>query len=377
VSSLKDLFLLDPTVTFLNHGSFGACPIPVFETYQRWQRELERQPVEFFQHRADPLLDDARARLAACFNTPPDRLIFVPNATVGINQVARAVRLQPGDQILTTDHEYGAMDYTWNFICGRTGARYIRHSIPVPVTTPQALADSFWSAVTPATRVIFLSHMTSPTALIFPVGEICRRARAAGILTIIDGAHVPGHLPLDLTALDADIYTGNCHKWLCAPRGSAFLYARPEHHAWLEPLVISWGWVQGASFAQQNQWQGTRDLAAYLAVPAAIDFQAEHDWPTVRQRGHALAREARAVLTAWSGLEPLSPDSHLWFAQMITLPLPACDPTVLKTRLYDEFRVEAPIVTWNNRPYIRLSFQAYNTAADLDRLMTALHSLFP
>ncbi|MBL8154997.1 MAG: aminotransferase class V-fold PLP-dependent enzyme, partial [Anaerolineae bacterium] len=201
MSSLKDLFLLDPTVTFLNHGSFGACPIPVFETYQRWQRELERQPVEFFQHRADPLLDDARARLAAYFNTQPDRLIFVPNATVGINQVARALRLQPGDEILTTDHEYGAMDYTWNFICGKTGARYVRHPIPVPVTTPEALADSLWSAVAPVTRVIFLSHMTSPTALIFPVGEICRRARAAGILTIIDGAHIPGHLPLDLAAL--------------------------------------------------------------------------------------------------------------------------------------------------------------------------------
>ncbi len=376
MTSLKDLFLLDPDVTFLNHGSFGACPVPVFETYQRWQRELERQPVEFFLRRADPLLDDARARLAAYVNAEPDHLIFVPNATVAINQVARAVRLRPGDEILTTDHEYGAMDYTWNFICGKTGARYIRHPIPVPVTTPQALADSFWSAVTPATRVIFLSHVTSPTALIFPVGEICRRARAAGILTIIDGAHIPGHLPLDLTALAADIYTGNCHKWLCAPRGSAFLYARPEHHAWLEPLVISWGYVEGATFTQQNQWQGTRDLAAFLSVPAAIDFQAEHDWLTVRQRGHALAREARAALTAWSGLEPLSPDSYLWFAQMITLPLPPCDPAVLKARLYDEFRVEAPIVTWNDKPHIRLSFQGYNTADDLDRLMAALRSLF-
>ncbi len=211
--ALRELFLLDPEVVFLNHGSFGACPRPVFEVYQAWQRELEWQPVEFLQRRANTLLDEARTRLAAYVNATPDDLVFVPNATIGLNIVARSLPLQPGDEILATDHEYGALDLTWAHVCRKTGARYVRHQIPVPLTgTPEELADAFWAAVTPRTRVVFLSHLTSPTALIFPVAEICRRAREAGIVSIVDGAHVPGHLPLDLTAVGADAYSGNCHK---------------------------------------------------------------------------------------------------------------------------------------------------------------------
>src|SRR6185369_9930626 len=178
MSALKALFLLDPEVIYLNHGSFGACPIPVFETYQNWQRELERQPVEFLGRRADTLLDSARASIGTYLNADPDDLIFVPNATIGINTVVRSLTLEPGDEILATDHEYGAIDYTWQFICGKTGAKYIRHPIPLPVTTPEAFVESLWSQVNPRTKVISISHITSPTALIFPVAEICRRARA-------------------------------------------------------------------------------------------------------------------------------------------------------------------------------------------------------
>jgi isopenicillin-N epimerase len=372
LSDLKNLFLLDPAVTFLNHGSFGACPIPVFETYQNWQRELERQPVEFLGRRADTLLDSARASIGAYLNADPADLIFVPNATIGINTVARSLKFEPGDEILATDHEYGAIDHTWQFICGKTGAKYIRHPIPLPMSTQEAFVESLWSQVTPRTKVISISHITSPTALIFPVAEICRRARAAGILTVIDGAHVPGQIPLDLTDIDADFYSGNFHKWLCAPKGSAFLYARREHHPMIEPLVVSWGWLPESTFVTRNQWQGTRDITAFLSVPAAIEFQREHDWDTVRAGCHELVRATRSQLADLTGLEPIAPDSSGWFAQMATIPVPPCDPLVLKQRLYDEFCVEIPTMTWNDKQYIRVSFQGYNTADDLETLVSAL-----
>src|SRR4051794_40082930 len=255
--------MIDPDVVFLNHGSYGACPRVVFEEYQRWQIELERQPVEFLGRRAEELLGNARAKLGAYLNAQPSDITFVMNVTSGLNVIARSLPLERGDEILTTDHEYGALDMTWDWMCGKVGAQYIHHHVPLPVTTHADFVESFWSSVTPRTKVIFLSHITSPTALIFPVKEICARAREAGILTVIDGAHVPGHLPLDLTDIGADIYSGNCHKWLCAPKGSAFLHVRPEHQEWIESLTISWGWKGESTFVSRNQWQGTRDIAPF------------------------------------------------------------------------------------------------------------------
>jgi isopenicillin-N epimerase len=375
LNDLNNLFLLDPTVTFLNHGSFGACPIPVFETYQNWQREMERQPVEFLGRRHDALIQTAREKIGVYLNADPGDLVFVPNATVGINTIARSLKLEAGDEILTTNHEYGAIDYTWQFMCEQSGARYIRHPIPLPVSTPEEFVDSLWSAVTPRTKVISISHITSPTALIFPVAEICRLAREAGILTMIDGAHVPGQLPLDIKALDPDFYSGNFHKWLCAPKGAAFLYVRRDHHSKIDPLVISWGNVPGADFVTRNGWQGTRDIAAFLSVPAAIHFQAEHGWDDVRLACHAMASEARGRLAELTGLEPISPDSPEWFGQMVTALLPPCDLVQVKARLYDEYRIEVPLTTWNGQNGIRVSFQGYNTAEDLERLMAALSEI--
>lgn len=373
---LRDQFLLDPDVVFLNHGSFGACPRPVFEDYQRWQLMLERQPVEFLGRRSDDLLLVARERLGHYLNTDAANLVFVPNATIGLNAVARSISLEPGDEILTTDHEYGALNLTWKFICSKTGACYIHQPIPLPVTTPEAFIESFWSGVTPRTRVIFISHITSPTALIFPIEEICHRARAAGILTVIDGAHVPGQLPLDLTALDPDFYSGNLHKWLCSPKGSAFLYARPDRHKMVDPLVISHGWLENNSFTDQNQWQGTRDLAPFLAVPAAIDFQTEHHWDEVRARCHTLAVETRQRIADLTGIAPVSPEN--WFMQLFSAPLPLTTDTVLlKSRLYDEYRVEAPMVVWNHWQFVRVSIQGYNSREDADQLLTGLKTLLP
>jgi isopenicillin-N epimerase len=258
-------------------------------------------------------------------------------------------------------------------MCNKSGATYIKHPIPVPVTTHEAFVESFWSAVTPRTKIIFLSHITSPTALIFPVADICARARDAGILTVIDGAHVPGHLPLDLTALGADIYSGNCHKWLCAPKGSGFLYVRPEHQEWVESLTISWGWRGESTFVSRNQYQGTRDVASFLATPAAIRFQAEHDWPEVRERCHGLARLARTRISERFGVPPLTPDlPDCWIGQMVSCPIPNVDIEIAKSRLYDEFRVEVPFGDWNGHKWVRVSFQGYNDESDLDRLIDGL-----
>jgi isopenicillin-N epimerase len=345
--------------------------------YQMWQLELERQPIEFLGRRADTLLNEARAKLGTYIHANSDDLIFVPNATVGINTVARSLDLQPGDEILTTNHEYGAVDKTWAFICRKTGACIARHSVELPVASTKEFVESFWQSVTSRTRVISISHITSPTALIFPIEEICHRARSAGILTIIDGAHAPGQIPVDLAALDADFYSGNCHKWLSAPKGVGFLYARSEHHALIDPLVISHGWTDDSTFVSRNQWQGTRDIAAFLSVPTAIEFQEQHNWDEVRQECHELARETRQRVADLTGLEPIAPDSTDWFAQMIAAPLPPGDMEELKRRLYDEYRVEVPVFAWNGLNLVRASFQGYNTHEDTDCLIKALEQVLP
>lgn len=379
--SLREQFLLRPDVAFLNHGSFGACPRPVFEVYQRWQLELQRQPVEFLGRRFGELMRAAREPLAAFVGADPDDLVYVPNATIGLNVVARSLPLWSGDEVLSTDHEYGALDRTWRFVCQKRGAHYVNHPLPMPLESHEQVIEALWSRVTPRTRVLFLSHITSPTALILPVAELVRRAREAGILTVIDGAHAPGQVPLNLTALGADFYAGNLHKWVCAPPGSAFLYARREVQPLLEPLVVSWGWqseTPGPSrFIDEQEWQGTRDIAAFLAVPAALEFLAAHDWPRVQRECHALARVARRAIGRLTGLAPLSPDSPDWYAQMVALPLPPCDGETLKQRLYEEFAAEVPIIAWNGRHLVRVSVQGYNTRDDVETLVGALSELLP
>ena len=211
-TGLRDQFLLCPGGIFLNHGSFGACPRPVFEAYQAWQEELERDPSGFFAHRAE-LMRDARAALGAYVGADADDLVFVSNATTGINVVARSLDLAPGDEVLSTDHEYGALDRTWQFISRRRRARYVRQPVPLPVTSGAQVVEAVWAGVTDRTRALFLSHVTSSTAIILPVAPLVRRARQAGIITIVDGAHAPGQIPLDLDGLGVDFYVGNCHKW--------------------------------------------------------------------------------------------------------------------------------------------------------------------
>ncbi|MGH2452290.1 MAG: aminotransferase class V-fold PLP-dependent enzyme [bacterium] len=372
VGPLRELFLLRPDVVFLNHGSYGACPRPVFEVYQAWQQELERQPVEFLGRRFPDLMREARSALAAFVGAHPDDLVYVTNATTGINVVARSLPLEPGDEVLSTDQEYGAAERTWRFICERRGARYVQAALPVPATTPEEIVDALWARVTPRTRVLFFSHLTSPTALILPVADLVRRARAAGILTLIDGAHAAGQIPLDLDELGADFYAANCHKWMCAPKGSGFLWARREVQSLLHPLVVSWGWPEG--FIKEQEWQGTRDIAAFLATPAAIDFLRSPVWAGVPEACHTLAAVARAGLLALGGGPALSPDGREWYAQMVSVPLPLADGEAAQRRLR-ESGIEVPVVPWNGRRLLRVSVQGYNTRAEIDVLLAAVSRL--
>jgi isopenicillin-N epimerase len=382
--NLKSLFLLDPQIVFLNHGSFGACPKPVFETYQQWQRKLENQPVAFLGRDFFEYDRQARQALGAFLHADPDDLAFVTNATQGVNLIARSLDLGAHDEILTTDHEYGACDYAWEFICQRSGAAYARHQIPLPARSSEELVEQFWQGVTPRTKVIYLSHITSPTALHLPVEVICARARRAGILTLVDGAHAPGQIPLDLQAVGADFYTGNCHKWMLSPKGAGFLFARPEVQHLIEPLIVSWGYhapphmASGSRFLEILQWTGTRDPAAAFSVPAAIQFMQENDWGTVRQACHVLLGPAIQRICDQVEMEPPYPlDSHLYH-QMGIAPLPsATDPALLKARLYDEYNIEVPLIEWNDRIFVRISVQGYNTQSDLDALYDALKDLLP
>jgi isopenicillin-N epimerase len=371
-TGLREEFLLDESVTFLNHGSFGATPRAVFERYQHWQLELERQPVLFLARRLEGLLAEARAAVGDYVGAAADDLVFVPNATAGVNVAARSLELTLGDEVLSTDLEYGALDLTWERRCREVGARYLRTPIELPVTQADGIVDTIWAGVGPRTRVLFLSHHTSSTAMTLPVAELCRRARDAGITTVLDGAHVPGHFRLDLGDLAPDFYAGNCHKWLGAPKGAGFLYVRRELQRDVHPLLVSWGY-QGddPAFVTRHEKQGTRDPAAYLTVPAAIEWQREHDWDQVRRRCHALARRARNEL----GLEPLTPDSDEFYGQMVALLLPAGTPEELQQRLYDEYRVEIPVSAHGGRHLIRASFQGYNDEGDLARLREALAAL--
>jgi isopenicillin-N epimerase len=374
-ASLRDQFLLDPDVVFLNHGSFGACPRDVFERYQARQQELERQPVEFLARRLPELLDGVRERLADYVGARADDLVLVPNATWAVNAVARSLRLDQRDEVVATDHEYGACDLLWQHVCDRAGARYVHAELPLPLPGPEAVADAILSRVTARTRALFVSHVTSPTGLVLPLAEIARRAREAGVTTIVDGAHGPGQVPVDLTALGVDVYAGNCHKWLCAPKGAGFLWARPELQEQLDALVIGWGYADDATFVSRHMLAGTRDPSAYLSVPDAIDWQAEHGWDAVRDRCHELARAARTGLAELTGLDPLAPDSREHFVQMTAAPLPAGTDDDLQRRLYDEHRIEVIARPWNGRPLLRASFQGYNDERDLERLLAALGAL--
>jgi isopenicillin-N epimerase len=349
---MREGFLLDPEVAYFNHGGYGACTEAVFEEYRRWQLEVERDPTDFFTRRLEDALWEARTVLASFVGATANDLVFAPNATSALNAVIRSLRIRPEEEILTTKHEYGAVLRTLGFIRAN-----------VVQVEPDELVEN----ISIRTRAMVVSHITSPTALVLPVEEICAAARHAGVLSIVDGAHVPGHIPLNLASLGADVYAGNCHKWLCAPKGAGFLWARPEHQDWIEPLVVSWGYHEAAGFGERHGWQGTRDPSAYLSVPKAIELHTTFDLGAAR----ALADEAETRVTRY-GLRPLrGTRSPVMRAFTVRSP----DPARLQRRLYEEHRVEVPVYEWEDTTLLRVSIGPYNDQSDLERLIRALEQL--
>lgn len=385
-ANLARQFLLREDVVFLNHGSFGACPRPVFEAYQRFQLELESEPVEFLGRRLTELMRTPREALAAELGAAPENIAAVTNATSGLNIVARSLQLRPGDQILTTDHEYSALEKTWAFVCRQTGAEVVVVKVPLPLVSEADFADAIFAGMTERTRVLFLSHITSPTALLFPITQVVAEARRRGIWSVIDGAHTPGHIPLELDSLGADFYSGNCHKWMMTPKGSAFLYARPEVQGLLDPLVISHGWTaqskepgaKGAfgnsPFIDEIEVQGTRDPSAWLAMPEAIRFRRDNDWTGVAAHCTALAQDTARRLQELTGLAPLS-TPEFSAPQMVAMPIPQCDTAEVHKTLFDRYKIEMPVFRWQDTYIARISVQGYNSRPQMDLLLEALGEL--
>ncbi len=378
---MRQHFLIDPELTFLNHGSFGACPIEVLNHQRALQDEMEKNPCEFLGRRSALLLSAARAALADFLGTRASNLIFVENATTGVNIAAHSIALSPGDEVLACDLEYGACDAAWDIFCQRQGATYRRIPVRLPFDA-HAFAADMKNAMTTKTRVLFLSHVTSSTALILPIEELIGVARERGIIVVIDGAHAPAFLELDLDALGAHFYTGNCHKWMCAPKGAGFLYVAPDLQDTLAAPVISWGYVaQGddsprrlytgtGALEERLQWLGTRDPSAFLSVPRAIDFLAAHDWRKKREDCRALALETALILCGRFGIAPIAQASAL--GPMVAIPLPPCDAERVRAALFERHRIEIPVGLHNHRPFARISLHLYSTRADAMRLVTAL-----
>ena len=389
-ANLAALFLLRPDVAFLNHGSYGACPRPVFEEYQRWQMQLESQPVAFLDPKRglSGWMRDARVALADYIGAMPDDIVGLTNATAALNIVAQSINLQPGDEILTTDHEYAALEKTWAYVCRRSGAVVKVVKIPLPLTAERDFTETILAGMTERTRVLFLSHITSATALVFPIEAAVAEARRRGILSVIDGAHTPGHIALNLDQLGADFYAGNCHKWLMAPKGSAFLHVRRDRQPMINPLVISHGWTEDAKqpggtgvfgntpFIDGLEMQGTRDPSAWLTVPAALAFRRHHDWGKVAEQCRHLVQHTAARVARLTGLAGFcSPE--FCAPQMVAMPVTACDPLQLQSRLLERFGIEIPCFTWQEHTIVRVSAQGYNTQSQMDLLVMALTETLP
>ncbi len=376
---MKELYHLDPSITFLNHGSFGACPKPVFEVYQNWQRKLEQQPVEFMAIKVYDFLEEARHALGDYVGCHGDDLIFVTNPTTAVNTVIRSLDLGLDDEVLMTDMEYGSLVRTWEHYAQDKGFSIVQQFTPVPLTTHEDYIEHFWKAVTERTKIIYLSEITSSTGLILPVDAICKKAKEAGIMTIVDGAHVPAHIPLNIAEMDPDVYVGACHKWLSAPKGSSFLYVKKSLQETIEPLIISWGSEVDRSpspFIYESQYQGTWDPSAFLTVPAAIQFQQEHDWNSVREKSRILNRETRDRIYEIIDSESICPNTEEWLGQMASIITNIENRLDFKWCLMDKYKIEIPVFPWGDKILFRTSFNAYNDENDADRLIEVLGKLF-
>jgi isopenicillin-N epimerase len=376
---MKSQFLLDKNITFLNHGSFGACPKPIFEEYQRFQLELENEPVYFILKKQAEYLKVAKERLAIYIGCNANDFFFTPNPTFAINTIMRSLVLKEGDEILSTNHEYGAMDRTWNFYCKKSGAKYIRQNISLPVVSKEQILEEFWSGYTSKTKIIFLNQVSSATALIFPVKEICDKARELGLITIIDGAHVPGQMDLNITDLNPDFYTGTLHKWMLTPKGSSFLYVKQRFQEMLDPLVVGWGYESvspgESQFLDYQEYQGTRDISAFLCTPKVIGFLEENDWKAKAKECRKIVLNNYQRFCDLLGSEPICPINEGFLLQMASVPVKTSNPVGLKELLFNTYKIEIPVMTLNSDCFIRYSINAYNSQEDLDVLYNALQDI--
>ena len=373
---MKEQFLLEQNITFLNHGSFGACPKPIFEEFQRFQLELESDPVEFITKKQPKYLKAARESLAGFVGCNAKDLFFTSNPTFAINVIMRSIKLNEGDEILATNHEYGAMDRTWNFYCKKSGAKYIRQNISLPVVSKEQIIEEFWKGYNSNTKVVFLNQMSSATALIFPVKEICDKAQQLGLITIVDGAHVPGHIDLDIAELNPDYYTGTLHKWMLAPKGSSFLYVKPELQNDLEPLVVSWGYESLApgesQFLDYHELQGTRDVSSFLCTPKVVEFLVQNNWKEVSKSCKQIVLDNYQRFCDLLGTKPLCPITSEFLGQMASVPINTKKPVELRELLLSKYKIQVPVMPLNDKIYIRFSINGYNSQEDLEVLYRAI-----
>lgn len=376
---MKSQFLLDDSITFLNHGSFGACPKPVFAEFQRFQLELETEPVNFIQKKLPVYLKEAKQPLAEFLGCEADDFFFTPNPTFAVNTIMRSLNLEAGDEILTTNHEYGAMDRTWNFYCKKTKAKYIRQEITLPITSKEQIIEEFWKGYSSKTKVVFLNHISSSTALIFPVKEICDKAQQLGLITIVDGAHVPGHIDLNITELNPDYYTGTLHKWMLAPKGSSFLYVKKEFQNDLDPLVVSWGYESvfpsHSQFLDYHEYQGTNDHSAYLCTPKVIEFLKENNWKDNYSACRKLVFDNYQRFCDLLNTQPICPITEEFLGLMASIPIQTEKPMELKELLYTKYKIQVPVMPLNGKVYLRYSMNMYNSQEDLDVLYKALEDI--
>lgn len=387
-NELRSRWLLDPEIIFLNHGSFGATPIDVLEYQTALRREMEREPVVFLVTALEERLDQARGVLASFLGASPETVAFVPNATTGFNAALQSWEFSPGDELLTTSHAYNAARTSLEFVAGRSGARVVTAEVPFPLRSPDQVVEAILEKVSKRTRLALIDHVTSPTALIFPIAQIVRELRDRGVETLVDGAHAPGMLPLEVEKIGAAFYTGNCHKWVCAPKGAAFLHVRKDLQGSVRPSVISHGAnsqrTDRSRFLLEFDWPGTHDPTAFLSIPRSLQVlnaMIPGGWPAIMKRNRDLALSARDLLCSRLGLEKPAPDSMIGSIVTVQLPnatgaaaLAAVDYDPLHTVLFDRFRIEVPVWLWPQPPKraLRISAYLYNDFADYVRLAEAL-----
>lgn len=378
-NNLKSQFLIDPEITFLNFGSFGACSKPVFEEYQRLQLELEKESIQFIAFNGPANLKKSREVLANYVGCDADDLVYTTNPTYAINIIAKSFKLNEGDEILSTNVEYGAMDRTWNYYCRKANAKYVRQHINLPLVSKEKFVEDFFKGLTSKTKAIFISQITSTTALIFPVKEIVDAAKAKGLFTIVDGAHVPGHIDLNITELGADVYTGACHKWMCTPKGCSFLYVKKEHQHLFDPLLISWGYEaampSNSQFIDYHQMQGTRDFSAFLTVPKAIEFFKENNWKQVAANCRQIAHSNYQRFCDLLNTQPLAPISDEFLGQMCSMQIKTSEPQKLQRLLFEKYKIEVPVSRQDDKIFLRYSINAFNEQSDLDKLYNALSEI--